>query len=231
MAGVNAALRVKGQPPLVLRRDQAYIGVLIDDLVTKGTVEPYRMFTSRAEYRLVLRQDNADLRLSELGFQIGLLGTERYDQFKRKEAAIEGELARVNQTRVGGTTLAELLRRPEMDYSNLPGERPCLPSEVFEQVAIHLKYDGYVARQAAEIQKFQTLEAKQIPTWIDYSLIRSLRSEARQKLSTLRPATLGQASRISGVSPSDVSVLAIWIKRGPPHTPSLCSDSDVPRGT
>lgn len=212
MAGINAALRVRGREPIILQRDQAYIGVLIDDLVTKGTTEPYRMFTSRAEYRLVLRQDNADLRLSALGYEAGLLCRQRYERLVQKREAIKGELNRLETNRVGGTTLASILRRPEIRYCDLPGSTQTIPSEIAEQVEILVKYDGYIARQEAEIQRFKSIEEKQIPHWVDYTVIHNLRSEARQKLTAIKPTTLGQASRISGVSPSDISVLAIWLK-------------------
>jgi len=213
MAGMNAALRVQEKPPIVLRRDQAYIGVLIDDLVTKGTVEPYRMFTSRAEYRLVLRQDNADARLSEIGFQAGLLPQRNYDKFRAKQAAIDTELARIRGTRVGTELLEQILKRPEVAYKDLPDRDESLPAEVVQQVEIAVKYAGYIDRQQADVEKFKTLEGKQIPETFDYSTVPSLRNEARQKLTKMRPATLGQASRISGVSPADVSILAVWLKR------------------
>jgi tRNA uridine 5-carboxymethylaminomethyl modification enzyme len=213
MAGMNAALRVQGKAPVVLRRDQAYIGVLIDDLVTKGTVEPYRMFTSRAEYRLVLRQDNADARLCEIGYTAGLLPQRNYDKFKAKEGAINLELARLKRTRNGTELLEQKLRRPEIRYRDLPDQNGELSSEVVEQVEIAIKYAGYIERQQIDIDKFKSLESKQIPGSFDYSTVPSLRSEARQKLTKLRPATLGQASRISGVSPADISILTVWLKR------------------
>ncbi len=213
MAGMNAALRVQEKAPIVLRRDQAYIGVLIDDLVTKGTVEPYRMFTSRAEYRLVLRQDNADTRLSEIGFRAGLLPQRNYDKFQAKQAAIENELTRIRRTRVGTELLEQILKRPEVAYKDLPNRDESLSEEVIQQVEIAVKYAGYIDRQQADVEKFKTLEGKQIPETFDYSAVPSLRNEARQKLTKLRPATLGQASRISGVSPADVSILAVWLKR------------------
>jgi tRNA uridine 5-carboxymethylaminomethyl modification enzyme len=215
MAGMNAALRVQDKQPVVLRRDQAYIGVLIDDLVTKGTTEPYRMFTSRAEYRLTLRQDNADARLAEIGHAVGSLTDARYQTYLRKQDLIRTELRRLEATRQGTTALADLLRRPEIGYHDLPGPKPSLPAEVIEQVEIELKYAGYISRQDADVAKFRSMEDKQIPDWLDYAQIPSLRTEARQKLIKIRPTTLGQASRISGVSPADISLVVIWMKRGP----------------
>jgi tRNA uridine 5-carboxymethylaminomethyl modification enzyme len=216
MAGINAVRRVRKEAPVILRRNEAYIGVLIDDLVTKGTTEPYRMFTSRAEYRLLLRQDNADLRLGGLGHEIGLLPARNARKLEAKRAAIESELARLEKTRIGADTLAQLLRRPEMVYSNLPNRNEDLPEEVIQQVEIFIKYEGYIARQETEVAKLKSLEDKQIPNWMDYSKVPSLRTEARQKLSKIQPATLGQASRISGVSPSDVGILMVWLKQGAP---------------
>ncbi len=226
MAGINAARRVQGKEPIVLTRDQAYIGVLIDDLVTKGTSEPYRMFTSRAEYRLLLRQDNADLRLSEIGHAVGLLPERNYRKFEAKKQAIAEELVRLEKTREGTHTLAQLLRRPEVGYANLTSRNDSLSPEVVQQVEIALKYAGYIDRQELEIEKFRDLEDKQIPDWMDYSQIRSLRTEARVKLQKIRPATLGQASRISGVSPADVNLVMVWMKRGPqPQTATQTAES------
>ena len=221
IAGINAARNCRRLSPIVLRRDEAYIGVLIDDLVTKGTSEPYRMFTSRAEYRLVLRQDNADLRLSELGYTIGLLPVSRVQACRQKRDAIERELQRLTQTRVGGETMAQILKRPEVSYEGLPSRNSDLPSFVIEQVEIEIKYAGYIARQTQDIAKFKKLEEKEIPSTIDYAAVHSLRTEARQKLTSVRPATLGQASRISGVSPSDVGMVAIHLKRGQGHPKSV----------
>ena len=213
MSGINAARRIMNHGPIVLKRDQAYIGVLIDDLVTKGTVEPYRMFTSRAEYRLLLRQDNADSRLCPLGHEIGLLPSAKYRKFEAKQEAIASELERLNKTRVGSETLVQLLRRPEILHKDLPGKAPYLSEEVTQQVEIAVKYAGYIERQESEVKRFKGLENKGIPDAFDYALVPSLRSEARQKLTRIRPATVGQASRISGVSPADISILVVWLKR------------------
>jgi tRNA uridine 5-carboxymethylaminomethyl modification enzyme len=215
MAGINAARRVQGKEPIVLRRDQAYIGVLIDDLITKGTTEPYRMFTSRAEYRLLLRQDNADMRLSQIGYEIGLLPKRNYARFIEKQRALQEELNRLDNVRVGQLTLTQLLRRPDTGYFSLPGALPGLSVEVAQQVEMAVKYAGYIERQEQEIGKVKTMEDKQIPDWLDYGTVPSLRKEARLKLGQIRPRTLGQAARISGVSPADISILMVWMKRGP----------------
>jgi tRNA uridine 5-carboxymethylaminomethyl modification enzyme len=226
VAGINAARRVQQKDPVILRRNEAYIGVLIDDLVTKGTIEPYRMFTSRAEYRLLLRQDNADMRLSQLGYDIGLLPARNHRKFLAKKAAVEGELERLEKTRVGHDTLAQILRRPESKYGTMPCARTDLPQEVVEQVEIALKYEGYIARQEGEVAKLKNLEDKQIPAWLDYAKIPSLRTEARQKLGKIKPATLGQASRISGITPSDVALLMVWLKQGAPKDIPATSGDD-----
>jgi tRNA uridine 5-carboxymethylaminomethyl modification enzyme len=215
MAGINAARRVQEKDPLILKRNEAYIGVLIDDLVTKGTTEPYRMFTSRAEYRLLLRQDNADLRLCDHAHEMGLIVGDRYLQFENKRRQIQDEIIRLGKTRDGMTALSQLLKRPEIHYSDLQGRDESLPSTVIQQVEIAIKYEGYISRQELEVEKFKKLEEKQIPQWIDYSTIPSLRNEARQKLAEIRPTTIGQASRISGIAPSDVSLLMVQMKRGP----------------
>ena len=213
MAGINAAQRVKEASPVVLRRDQAYIGVLIDDLVTKGTQEPYRMFTSRAEYRLLLRQDNADQRLSKLGYELGLLPERNFRHFQVKSEAILAESTRLDRTREGEHILTELLRRPEITYATLPGRREDLDPEVALQVEIAAKYAGYIVRQGLEVERFKSLEDRLIPSGFDYGTVPSLRLEARQKLETIRPTTVGQATRISGVSPADMSVVIVWLRR------------------
>ena len=213
MAGINAARRVQDLGPIVLNRNQAYIGVLIDDLVTKGTTEPYRMFTSRAEYRLLLRQDNADTRLCQIGYDIGLLKPSHYHQWKAKEKAIDTEIARLETTRCGTETLAQLLRRPEVKYKDIISINASISDELISQVEAVIKYAGYIARQANEIAKFRNLEGKRIPETFDYASVPGLRIEARQKFMKVRPATLGQASRISGVSPADIGILMVWLKR------------------
>jgi tRNA uridine 5-carboxymethylaminomethyl modification enzyme len=213
IAGINAARRIKSVPPIIIRRDQAYIGVLIDDLVTKGTTEPYRMFTSRAEYRLLLRQDNADLRLSELGHEIGLLPDRNYKKFRAKQQLIADELNRIATTRCGYDTLVKILSRPEVSYKDLPGKSESLPEEIVQQVEIAVKYAGYIERQELEVEKFKKMEDKRIPGTFDFSTVPSLRLEASQKLARLRPATIGQAARISGVSPADIGILLVWLKR------------------
>lgn len=220
MAGINAARYAVGEKPFTLGRNQAYIGVLVDDLVTKGTIEPYRMFTSRAEHRLVLRQDNADLRLSELGYEVGLLPKNLYDRFCTKRRRLQDELARLASTRVGSETLSQMLKRPEIEYADLPNRDESLPPDLVQQVEIEVKYAGYITRQSTEIDRVKTLEEKRIPEDFDYISVPSLRLEAKQKLSRIRPATIGQAARISGVSPADVSILVVWLKRykaQPPH--------------
>jgi tRNA uridine 5-carboxymethylaminomethyl modification enzyme len=213
MAGINAARSTRGLEPIVLRRDQAYIGVLIDDLVTKGTIEPYRMFTSRAEYRLLLRQDNADLRLSGIAREVGLLSAKRAAQVEAKAAQVRDELARLEKTRNGSETLMQILRRPEVSYGDLPQRNEGLSPEVEQQVEIVVKYHGYIQRQEAEVARSKGLEEKRIPAGFDYAAVPSLRAEARQKFQKIRPETVGQATRISGVSPSDISILLVWLKR------------------
>jgi tRNA uridine 5-carboxymethylaminomethyl modification enzyme len=215
LAGINAALRVKNKSPLVLRRDQAYIGVLIDDLVTKGTTEPYRMFTSRSEYRLLLRQDNADMRLSEIGHTIGLLPERNYAEFVKKQRQLQKVLHWLDSTREGSVTLTQILRRPGVAFADLPQSPGEISEEVAQQAEITIKYAGYIDRQEQEVSRFKTMEDKQIPAWLEYATVPSLRKEARLKLETIRPLTIGQASRISGVSPADISILLVWMKRGP----------------
>ena len=234
IAGINAAMEVKGKEQLILDRSEAYIGVLIDDLVTKENHEPYRMMTSRAEYRLLLRQDNADLRLRKKGWEVGLIDDETYHKLQEKERMIQEEIERVEHTTVGGsaevqsllesqgstllksgTTIAELIRRPELNYhvlAPIDKERPELPEDVCEQVEINIKYDGYIRRQMKQVEQFKKLEQKKIPEDIDYEDVGSLRIEARQKLESYRPISIGQASRISGVSPADISVLLVYLE-------------------
>ena len=213
VAGINAARRVNGLDSIILRRDQAYIGVLVDDLVTKGTIEPYRMFTSRAEYRLLLRQDNADLRLSEIGHEIGLLPDRNYGKFQAKEEAINTEIRRLYKTYYDSSSLAKILSRPEKAYKDLPNRNGALSDEIIQQVEIAVKYAGYIERQEFEVEKFKTLEDKTIPDAFDFLTVPSLRLEARQKLCKIRPGTIGQAARISGVSPADISILMVCLKR------------------
>jgi len=213
IAGINASKSVAGQDQLVLGRSQAYIGVLIDDLVTNGTVEPYRLFTSRAEHRLLLRQDNADLRLSEIGYGIGLLPNLCYVQFCGKRQMLLREVDRLQRTRVGTETLVQLLRRPEVTYATLPSRDESIPAEIQQQVEIEIKYAGYIARQMTEVNRMKDLEAKSIPVDFEFASVPSLSLEARQKLTQINPQTIGQASRISGVSPADISILIVWLKR------------------
>ena len=233
IAGINAARKLQGKEGIVIDRSQGYIGVLIDDLVTKESHEPYRMMTSRAEYRLLLRQDNADIRLTKIGYEVGLIDEERYQKLLEKERMIDEEIRRVNHTNVGtsdkvqevlknygstpltsGTTVAELIRRPELSYEKvkeIDTDRPDLPADVIEQVDINIKYDGYIKRQMRQVEQFKKMEKKKIPEDIDYDSIKSLRIEAKQKLNQIRPSSIGQASRISGVSPADVSVLLVYL--------------------
>ena len=235
IAGINAAMNIFGKEPLILDRSEAYIGVLIDDLVTKENHEPYRMMTSRAEYRLLLRQDNADLRLTKKGYEVGLVSKERYEWVCKKEILIKEEIDRVASVRVGankevqalmesydsiplntGTSLTELIRRPELDYEKLAPidkDRPNLPHDVKEQVNINIKYDGYISRQIKQVESFKKLEKKKIPVGFDYDEVPSLRIEARQKLKIYNPTSIGQASRISGVSPADISVLLVYMEQ------------------
>lgn len=224
MAGINAAHFVRNKSPLVLRRDQSYIGVLIDDLVTKGTTEPYRMFTSRAEYRLLLRHDNADQRLSQIGYELGLLSSDDYKLYVDKQTSINEEVVRLKSVRSGTQTLAQLLRRPEVTYDQLPSKNPVLPDEVVRQVEIAIKYQGYIDRQGKDAERLKSLEKKGIPDGMDFLSIRNLKMEARQKLDRIRPKTLGQAARISGVSPADISALAVWLKRSRANSKPLGDD-------
>ena len=235
VAGVNAALKLKGEEPLVLRRSDGYIGTLIDDLVTKGTNEPYRIMTSRSEYRLLHRQDNADRRLSGIGRRIGLISEQEYAQVVEKYRAVDAEIRRLESTGVpespalnemleragtapvhGSARLSDLVRRPQIGYDDLAPfdpERPELPAAVREAVEIGMKYEGYLRRQEKQVEEFQKEESRLLPPEIDYTHIEGLRVEARQKLNEIRPLSVGQASRISGVSPSDIAVLLIWLQQ------------------
>ncbi len=235
IAGINAAMKILGREEVILDRSQAYIGVLIDDLITKGTNEPYRMMTSRAEYRLLLRQDNADLRLTKIGYDAGLIDNERYNRLIEKERLIEQETGRIKNLNIGlkddvqkileengstllqsGVTMAELIKRPELSYEKLEAvdkDRPELPDDVKEQVNIAVKYEGYIERQLRQVEQFKKLENKKIPENINYDEVYSLRLEALQKLKEFRPASVGQASRISGVSPADISVLLVYLEK------------------
>lgn len=234
MAGINAAMKILDRNPVILDRSEAYIGVLIDDLVTKETQEPYRMMTSRAEYRLLLRQDNADLRLTEMGHNIGLIDDERYKEFCHKRDLINNEIDRLKSTTIGGSkevqefllsmgstelktavSLADIIRRPELSYELIDPvdkERTSLPQDVIDQINISIKYEGYIERQMQQVEQFKKLEKRKIPEDLDYMQIDNLRIEARQKLNRFKPDNIGQASRISGVSPADISVLLVYLK-------------------
>ena len=253
IAGINAAMKILGKKPLILDRSEAYIGVLIDDLVTKENREPYRMMTSRAEYRLLLRQDNADLRLSKKGYEVGLISQERYDYVCKKEKMINDEIERISHINIGakkevqellekynsiplsnGITLAELIRRPELDYDKLAPideERPDLPYDVREQVSIRIKYEGYITRQIKQVSHFKKLEKKLLPTDFDYNTINGLRIEAQQKLNEFQPLNIGQASRISGVSPADISVLLVYLEQLKFLNPDLFSKLNAEKST
>jgi tRNA uridine 5-carboxymethylaminomethyl modification enzyme len=235
IAGINAALMIKEKEPVILKRSDAYIGVLIDDLITKGITEPYRMLTSRAEYRLLLRHDNADLRLTEIGHEVGLINDKRYEKTLKKKQMIQEEIERLRSVKITPTeennraleemetatintpfTLEDLLKRPELDYEKLKildKNRPELPQDVIDQVEIMISYDGYIKRQIDQVESFKKLENKRIPENIDYDRIYGLRTEARERLKKVMPGSVGQASRISGVNPADISILLIYLEQ------------------
>ncbi|MBQ7133098.1 MAG: tRNA uridine-5-carboxymethylaminomethyl(34) synthesis enzyme MnmG [Ruminococcus sp.] len=249
IAGINAAHKVQGKEPFVLDRASSYIGTLIDDLITKGANEPYRMMTSRSEYRLILRQDNADIRLTPLGYKLGLISEERWARFNEKQRLIEEELYRVKNTTIpaseklneilvsretsavdGGIRLFELLKRPQLNYKVLKEvdiTRPTLPDAIFEQVEIAIKYDGYIKKQLAQVEQMRKLEVKKLPLDTDYKTLSGLRLEAQEKLNKIRPSNIGQASRISGVSPADISVLLIWLAKKSHEKPQTEENTDV----
>jgi tRNA uridine 5-carboxymethylaminomethyl modification enzyme len=235
IAGANAALKLRGEPPLILDRSQAYIGVLIDDLVTRGVDEPYRMFTSRAEYRLLLRHDNADRRLTPLGRRVGLVGDDAWQRLRRKEEGITALAEYLRTHRHGQDTLEKWLRRTEVTWADLRGMAPALEEwdehpEVVEQVVLEARYAGYIGRQAAQVERFQRLESRPIPPHFDYAAVPQLRAEAREKLSRVRPASLGQAGRISGISPADLAVLMIYLN-DPPARAADEAEAAGERGT
>ena len=213
LAGANAALHLLGMEQVVLKRHEAYIGVLIDDLVTKGTNEPYRMFTSRAEHRLLLRQDNAIFRMASHAERLGIVPADRLREVRAMEAAIAQEIDHLNRSHFEGASLAQILKRPEMDYATMPKRNPDLPPEVVEQVEFELKYEGYVARERRHIEKAEQVARQRIPADFDYHVLRALRYESREKLSAIRPTDLGQAARISGVTPADIAILSVWLKK------------------
>ena len=225
MAGINAALKIQGRQPLILDRSQAYIGVLIDDLVTRGVDEPYRMFTSRAEYRLLLRHDNADRRLTPIGRRAGLVTEEAWQRLQKKEQAISEITRELDRTHVGSDNLTKLLRRPETNWKDLCELSSSLQRydelpDAIEQVVLETKYAGYIDRQAAQIARFQRMESRPIPSHFDFLAVPQLRAEAREKLSKIRPANLGQAGRISGIHPADLAVLTLYL-----HEPAQSHES------
>ncbi|MBQ5439254.1 MAG: tRNA uridine-5-carboxymethylaminomethyl(34) synthesis enzyme MnmG, partial [Clostridia bacterium] len=235
VAGINAALKIKGKEPMILDRAGSYIGTLVDDLVTKGANDPYRMMTSRSEYRLILRQDNADVRMTPIGYEIGLISEERYNRFLHKQELKKQELKRIKNKVIApsdklndilvsretsaittGVRYAELLKRPQLSYEvlkDIDDDRPDLDPNIFEQIEIEIKYEGYIKKQYAQVEQMRRMETRALPPDLDYRTIKNLRLEAQEKLNKVHPTNLGQASRISGVSPADISVLVIWLSK------------------
>jgi len=215
VAGINAGLRIQGKSPFIFDRSESYIGVMVDDLVTKGAPEPYRMFTSRAEYRLFLRQDNADLRLTPQAYKLGLVSEPRWAGYRRKLAAVESFKEHLERNRIEGVTLSKFLKRPEVTWADLKAHLPpqAVPEDVLNAVEMDVKYEGYLQKQLESIERHKRMENKKIPAAFDYSAIRALRKESQQRLLEIRPQTIGQASRISGITPADIEILLVHLRK------------------
>jgi tRNA uridine 5-carboxymethylaminomethyl modification enzyme len=213
MAGINAALKIKGEKPLVIDRSEGYVGVLIDDLIARGVKEPYRLFTSRAEYRLLLRYHNADQRLSEYGYRCGLIRPELIEKVRLKKLAIKNELNRLNNSRFMSETLSQILSRPQNSYNDLPADgKPDLSEEIIKEVELEIKYAGYIQRQLREVARFKKLEHKAIPMNLSYDKLKGLSIEAKEKLKAIKPVSIGQASRLEGITPADIAILLVYLK-------------------